>query len=189
MSYFVILKIWKGGRVVEGARLEIVCTSRYRGFESLPFRQKLHVGTLHTQTLFRYTGDMQDSIFTKIIKGEIPSHKIYEDDKTYAFLDIHPASEGHTLVVAKKQVEFVWDLEDVDYAALMSTVKKVAYRLRAVYPTRVVGELVIGVDIPHAHVHLIPFRSASEIKNAIGAPMVEPDHEVLASVAQKLYFS
>ena len=75
---------------------------------------------------------MQDSIFTKIIKGEIPSHKIYEDDSVLAFLDIHPVQSGHTLVIPKKQVEFVWDLPDPDYVSLMAATKKVALRLREV---------------------------------------------------------
>jgi histidine triad (HIT) family protein len=75
---------------------------------------------------------MQESIFTKIIKGEIPSHKIYEDDKTFAFLDIHPKTPGHVLVVPKNQVQFAWDLPNEDYAALMSTVKKIALRIKEV---------------------------------------------------------
>lgn len=132
---------------------------------------------------------MEDSIFTKIIKGEIPCHKVYEDEKTLAFLDINPASEGHTLVVSKRQVEFVWDLSSEDYEAVMQTVKKVATRLKDVYPSQFVAELVIGVDVPHAHVHVIPFTQTVEIQRALSAPRVEPDHEQLAQVAQKLYFS
>ncbi|HEX6416036.1 MAG TPA: HIT domain-containing protein, partial [Candidatus Saccharimonadales bacterium] len=69
---------------------------------------------------------MQESIFTKIINGDIPSHKVYEDDKTFAFLDIHPISTGHVLVVPKKQVEFLWDLDDEDYQAVMNTSKMLA---------------------------------------------------------------
>src|SRR2546428_10820249 len=96
----------------------------------------------------------QDSIFTKIIKGEIPSHKIYEDDKTFAFLDIHPVQPGHVLVVPKVQVEFVWDLGREEYAALMATIQKVALRLREILGVPYVGEQIIGVDVPHAHIHL-----------------------------------
>ena len=73
---------------------------------------------------------MEDSIFTKIIKGGIPSHKVYEDSDTFAFLDIHPITAGHTLVVPKKQVEFLWDLDDTAYQALMATTKKIALQLR-----------------------------------------------------------
>lgn len=130
---------------------------------------------------------MADSIFTKIIKGEIPCHKVYEDDKTLAFLDIHPKQPGHTLVIPKKQVEFVWDLEDADYQAVMETVKKVALRLRAVLGRPYVGELVIGIDVPHAHVHVYPFSTVAESRY-IPDLTAEPDHAALTAMAQKLAF-
>lgn len=130
---------------------------------------------------------MSDSIFTKIIKGEIPCHKIYEDDKTFAFLDIHPKTPGHTLVVPKKQVKFVWDLEDEDYQALMATVKKVALRIRQVLDRPYVGELVFGIDVPHAHIHVYPFGTASE-SHRIPDQTVAPDHDSLAAIAAKLAF-
>jgi histidine triad (HIT) family protein len=130
---------------------------------------------------------MEDSIFTKIIRGEIPAHKIYEDDKTFAFLDIHPKTPGHTLVVPKKQVEFVWDLGEEDYAALMSTVKKVADRLKEVLQPPYVGSLVFGMDVPHAHVHVYGFATAEEGRR-IPDPNGEPDHEALAEIAKKLAF-
>lgn len=128
---------------------------------------------------------MQDSIFTKIIKGEIPSHKIYEDDKTYAFLDIHPVQPGHTLVIPKVQVEFVWDLSDEDYEAVMQTAQKIALRLRAVLKTPYIGEQIIGVDVPHAHVHLIPFSTVDEFRNRPNMSAA-PDHTALAEMAAKL---
>jgi histidine triad (HIT) family protein len=130
---------------------------------------------------------MADNIFTKIIKGEIPCHKIYEDDKTFAFLDIHPKTPGHTLVVSKKQVEFVWDLEDEDYQALMSAVKKVALRIRGVLGSSYVGELVVGEDVPHAHIHVYPFETTEESR-FIPDPNAEPDHSALAAIAKKLAF-
>lgn len=130
---------------------------------------------------------MQDSIFTKIINGEIPSHKIYEDASTYAFLDIHPATLGHTLVVPKRQVEFLWDLDDEDYQAVMATAKKIAARLRSVLDAPFVGEKVIGVDVPHAHVHLLPFHEVAEY-NHHPDMNAEPDHEALARLAEKLHF-
>jgi histidine triad (HIT) family protein len=130
---------------------------------------------------------MEDSIFTKIIKGEIPSHKIYEDETTIAFLDINPANEGHTLVVPKAQVEFVWDLTQADYDGLMQSVRKVALRLRSVYGSYV-SEVVVGVDVPHAHIHLIPFIESTELKNIFTSTNGEPDHEQLAKVAEKLSF-
>lgn len=130
---------------------------------------------------------MQDSIFTKIINGEIPSHKIYEDDHTYAFLDIHPIQPGHTLIVPKKQVEFVWDLEDDDYQALQKTVKIIALHLRETMGVPFVGEQVIGVDVPHAHVHLIPFTEIGEFRQHPDMTS-DPDHELLAEIAKKLAF-
>jgi len=130
---------------------------------------------------------MQDSIFTKIINGEIPSHKIYEDDKTLAFLDIHPKTPGHTLVIPKKQVEFIWDLEDEDYQAVMATVKKVALRLKEVLGGPYVGELVVGIDVPHAHVHVYTFANMEESQH-IPDPNTDPDHDALAEIAKKLAF-
>ncbi|MCB9820300.1 HIT domain-containing protein [Candidatus Nomurabacteria bacterium] len=130
---------------------------------------------------------MKPSIFTKIINGEIPSHKVYEDEKTLAFLDIHPVQPGHTLVIPKSQVEFLWDLESDDYAAVMATTKVVATRLRDVFGVPYVGAKVEGVEIPHAHVHLIPFSAAEEYK-AVADMTTEPDHEFLASIAEKIRF-
>ena len=128
------------------------------------------------------------SIFTKIIDGDIPSHKVYEDDKTLAFLDIYAVIKGHTLVIPKQQVEFVWDLDERDYQALMLTTKKVARRLREVLQVPYVGEKIIGVDVPHAHVHLIPFTSTEEMHRA-NQENGEPDYEALAAMAQELYFT
>jgi len=130
---------------------------------------------------------MQNSIFTKIINGEIPAHKIYEDEKTLAFLDINPVQPGHTLVVPKVEVEFVWDLEDEDYAALMATVKKVALRLREIMGKPYVGEMVVGTDVPHAHIHVVPFTESHELKRVLNEE-AEPDQEELAGIAEKLKF-
>ncbi len=133
---------------------------------------------------------MQDSLFTKIIKGEIPCHKVYEDDKTLAFLDIHPVTPGHTLVVPKQQVEFVWDLGESEYQALMSTVLKVAKQLRLELGASYVGEMVVGTDVPHAHVHLVGFNETREIHEVLKTrELEEPDHTALARMAEKLYFS
>jgi histidine triad (HIT) family protein len=131
---------------------------------------------------------MEDSIFTKIIRGELPCHKVYEDEKTLAFLDIHPTVEGHTLVIPKTQIEFVWDLSDVDYQAVMATVKKVGLRLREVIGTKYVGVMVVGTDVPHAHVQILPFNETHEMKRTSESATAEPDHETLAAVAEKLRF-
>lgn len=130
---------------------------------------------------------MKETIFTKIIKGEIPCHKVYEDELTFAFLDIYPRQPGHVLVVPKDQVEFVWDLPDDSYKALMMSCKKIALRLREIMPPAYVHEGIVGTDVPHAHVHLIPFNDSSELK---GEPdmSAEPDHKALAELASKLIF-
>lgn len=127
----------------------------------------------------------EKSIFTKIIEGEIPSHKIYEDDKTLAFLDIFPAVPGHTVVVPKTQVEFVWDLGDDDYQALMETTKKVARHLREKLNTKYVGTKIEGTEVPHAHVKVYPFNTVAEY-NAKQDTSAEPDHTQLVEMAQKL---
>ena len=95
------------------------------------------------------------SIFTKIINGEIPCYKIYEDDKTFAFLDIHPESKGHTLVIPKKEVDKIYELPDEDYVALMDTAKKLSQHMEKVLGVRTLWK-VIGTDVPHAHIHLMP---------------------------------
>lgn len=128
---------------------------------------------------------MEESIFTKIVKGEIPSHKVYEDERVLAFLDIHPVQPGHTLVIPKKQVEFVWDLDDEDYAAVMNAAKKLARHMREVLGVAFVGEQIIGVDVPHAHVQLIPFNTVAEYKTPQDMESA-PDHEALAAIAEKL---
>lgn len=128
---------------------------------------------------------MQDSIFTKIINGDIPSHKIYEDEHTFAFLDIYPAMPGHTLVVPKKQVEYLWDADEDTYAYLMATVKTVGDHMRATLPQQHIGVKVVGVDVPHAHVHLIPFDTVDEY-NAPQDMTAEPNHDTLAAMAKTL---
>lgn len=130
---------------------------------------------------------MTDSVFTKIIRGEITAHKVYEDDKTFAFLDIHPIRPGHVLVVPKAQVDHLWDLTDEDYRAVMATVKQVAARLREVLQPVRVGVHVAGMDVPHAHVHLFPFSAADEFWTRPDMNS-EPDHAALAEMAKRLAF-
>ena len=137
--------------------------------------------TLYNETM------SQATIFTKIVNGDVPCHKVYEDDRTLAFLDIYAVIPGHTLVIPKKQVEFLWDLDDETYHALTQTVKRVALRLREQMGTKYVAEKVIGVDVPHAHVHLIPFDDTADVHRA-NQENAEPDHEAMAELAKKLYF-
>lgn len=132
---------------------------------------------------------MEDSVFTKIIRGDIPCYKVYEDDNTLAFLDINPVAEGHTLIVPKTQVEFVWDLDDGDYIALMQTVKKVGRRLREVIGKQYVGQMVVGTDVPHAHVHIVPFNEAKELKRTLDGPAQAGDTAHLSELADRLKFS
>jgi len=130
---------------------------------------------------------MSDSIFTKIIKGEIPCHKVYEDERTLAFLDIHPTQLGHTLVIPKVQVEQIWDLDTSEYQALLETCKKVGLHLRETMKTKRVGVQVMGLDVPHVHVHLVPFDTIDEYYHRPDMS-AEPDHAALAEIAQKLAF-
>lgn len=101
------------------------------------------------------------SIFTKIIQGKIPCYKIYEDDKTFAFLDIHPESKGHVLVIPKNEVDKIYNLPDEDYQALMNTVKKLSQHMEKTLGARTLWK-VVGTDVPHAHVHLMPLDETWE---------------------------
>jgi len=104
-----------------------------------------------------------ESIFTKIIKGEIPSHKVAEDDKHIAFLDIFPTSKGHTLVVPKNEVDNLFDLPENEYQNLLMFARKVAIGIQKTIDCNRVGVTVIGLDVPHAHIHLIPINKVSDI--------------------------
>ena len=99
------------------------------------------------------------SIFTKIISGEIPSYKIAEDDDNYAFLDINPNAKGHTLCVPKKEVDKILDLDEESYTKLMAFSRKVGIAIQKAVPCKRVGMSVIGLEVPHVHVHLIPLQS------------------------------
>ena len=103
------------------------------------------------------------SIFSRIIAGEIPSYKVAEDDKHYAFLDINPVAAGHTLVVPKHEVDYIFDLPQDEYIALMEFAKKVAEAMKDVMPCKRIGVAVMGLEVPHAHVHLLPINSESDM--------------------------
>lgn len=138
--------------------------------------------------MLQYEG-MQESIFTKIIKGDIPCHKVYEDDKTLAFMDINPVTPGHIVVVPKVQVDFVWDLEKPEYQALMETVQKVGRRLREVFPDKKrIGVAIEGLGVKdHAHVNVYPFDTAAEFRYLPDSG-TETNHEELAALAERLKF-
>lgn len=101
-------------------------------------------------------------IFTRIINGEIPSYKIYEDDKTFAFLDINPVSEGHTLVIPKKEIDLIWDLEADDYKSLMDSSKRISKAIQKSVKCIRVGMAVVGLEVPHAHIHLMPLNNMED---------------------------
>ncbi len=125
---------------------------------------------------------MEESVFTKIVKGEIPAYKIYEDEKTLAFLDIHPESMGHVLVIPKVQVDKIYELPEEDYEALWASVKKVAKRMEEVLGQRTLMK-VIGTDVPHAHVHLMPHDTTWKYGR-----ILEPSDSEMKEVQEKLAF-
>ena len=106
---------------------------------------------------------MSDSIFTKIIKGEIPCYKIAEDDRFIAFLDVYPIKKGHTLVVPKAQIDYLFDLDDSLLSDLMIFAKKVAQKMERAISCERIGIAVIGLEVPHAHIHLVPLDTVGDI--------------------------
>lgn len=103
------------------------------------------------------------SIFSRIIAGEIHSYRVAEDERHYAFLDINPLSEGHTLVVPKREVDYIFDLSDEEYAALQLFAKRVAGAIEKAIPCKRIGVAVIGLEVPHAHIHLVPINKESDM--------------------------
>ncbi|MDR2920981.1 MAG: HIT family protein [Tannerella sp.] len=124
------------------------------------------------------------TIFSKIIAGEIPSHKIAENDEFFAFLDISPVAEGHTLVIPKKEVDYLFDLDDDLLGRMMVFTKKVASAIEKAIPCKRVGITVIGLEVPHAHIHLVPIRKESDIY--FGNPKLKKSPEELAQTAEKI---
>jgi len=106
------------------------------------------------------------SIFTKIVNGEIPSYKVAESDEYFAFLDINPLMKGHTLVIPKKEVDYIFDLDDKSYSGLFSFAKKVSIAIGAAMPCERVGVVVMGMEVPHAHIHLIPINNMEDMNFA-----------------------
>ena len=103
------------------------------------------------------------SIFSRIVAGEIPSWKVAEDDRFYAFLDINPLTEGHTLVIPKKEVDYLFDLDEETYAGLWQFAARVAKAVRAAVPCKRVGVAVLGMEVPHAHIHLVPLQTEGDM--------------------------
>lgn len=124
------------------------------------------------------------SIFSKIVSGEIPSHKVAETDSCLAFLDVFPLAHGHVLIVPKKEVDYIFDLDDDLLADMNLFAKKVAKAIEAVVPCRRIGVAVIGLEVPHAHIHLIPLNSVQDIN--FSREKLKPTQDELAAVAEKI---
>lgn len=129
----------------------------------------------------------EPSLFTKIVNGELPCHKVYEDEKTLAFLNIYPSIPGHTLVIPKQQVDHLDDLDDETYRAVMATTKKVMKRIKEVLGTKRACLKVQGFDVPHAHVHVLGCSSPPDFL-ANEDHGIEPDHAALTAMAERLKF-
>lgn len=123
------------------------------------------------------------SIFTKIIQGELPCHKLYEDENYLAFLDVRPIRAGHSLVIPKKEVDYIFNLEDDELSGLMSVAKKVALAIEKEIPCKKIGMTVIGIEVPHTHVHLLPIDGVSDIDFSKAKPA---SPEELSQLAQKI---
>ena len=110
------------------------------------------------------------TLFTRIIKGEIPSYKCAEDDNFYAFLDINPIRQGHTLVVPKREVDYFFDLTDEEIGAMQVFAKRVAKAIKEAFPCKKVSQAVIGLDVDHAHIHLVPINEEKDLRQRITLP-------------------
>lgn len=124
------------------------------------------------------------SIFSKIIKGEIPCHKIAEDEQFFAFLDVFPLVPGHVLVVPKTETDYIFDIADADLAAMMVFAKQVAKILKAAVPCTRIGVAVIGLEVPHAHIHLVPMNTANDLN--FTRPKLQPSQEELKQMAERI---
>lgn len=115
------------------------------------------------------------TIFSKIVAGEIPSYKCAEDDRFYAFLDIAPLAKGHTLVIPKREVDYFFDLTDEEIGAMQVFAKHVAEAIKKVLPCRKVGQAVLGLEVPHAHIHLVPMQSEGDLNFANPKKQFSPE--------------
>lgn len=125
------------------------------------------------------------SIFSKIATGEIPSYKCAESDKFYAFLDINPVAKGHTLVIPRREVDYIFDMEDDEIGEFQIFAKKVATALRRAVPCIKVGQAVLGLEVPHAHIHLIPMQSERDMR--FSNPKLSLPEDEMKQLADKIY--
>lgn len=124
------------------------------------------------------------TIFSRIIAGEIPSYKVAENERFYAFLDINPLVKGHTLVVPKREVDYIFDLEDEEVAAMQMFAKGVALAIQQAFPCKKVGQAVIGLEVPHAHIHLIPIQKESDM--LFSNPKLQLSGEEFVAIAKDI---
>lgn len=121
------------------------------------------------------------SIFSKIAAGEIPSYKCAEDEKFYAFLDINPVRKAHTLVIPRKEVDYIFNMEDADLAEFQLFAKKVACAIRTAFPCKKVAQIVLGLEVPHAHIHLIPIDNEADVNFTKHAKVAEDEQKEIAN--------
>ena len=124
------------------------------------------------------------TIFSKIVAGEIPSYKVAENEQFYAFLDINPLVKGHTLVIPKREVDYIFDLEDDEIAAMQVFTKRVANAIKKAFPCIKVGQAVLGLEVPHAHIHLIPMQSERDM--LFTNPKLKLTNEEFMEIANKI---
>ena len=124
------------------------------------------------------------SIFSKIIQGEIPCYKIAENDQFLAFLDVFPLVHGHILIVPKKETDYIFDIEDIELSAMMLFAKKIAKAQKAAVPCKRIGIAVIGLEVPHAHIHLVPMNTANDVN--FTQVKIKPSSEELAEMAERI---
>ena len=121
------------------------------------------------------------SIFSKIAAGEIPSYKCAEDEKFYAFLDINPGRKAHSLVIPRKEVDYIFDMEDADLAEFQLFAKKVACAIRTAFPCKKVAQIVLGLEVPHAHIHLIPIDNEADVNFTKHVKVAEDEQKEIAN--------
>lgn len=124
------------------------------------------------------------TIFSKIVAGELPSYKIMEDERFFAFLDINPLVKGHTLVIPKKEVDYIFNLEDEELAAMHIFAKKIAKAIEKAIPCQRIGVAVMGLEVPHAHIHLIPIQKESDM--IISNPKLKLSNEEFIEIVEKI---
>ena len=130
---------------------------------------------------------METTLFTKIVNGEIPAYKVAEDDRFLAFLDVFPTAKGHTLVIPKQQVDYIFDLDEEVYIGLMAFARKVAAAVEKVIPCKRIGVAVVGLEVPHAHVHLIPLNSMQDMNFANKQKFSKAEFEETAASIRAAY--